>query len=63
MIAILAYTAITFLAIRFLVVISNTLFHFANQDRWRTDKPMVSVLIPARNEETNIPHLMDCLLK
>lgn len=63
MIEILAYIAIVFLGIRFLVVISNTLFHYTNQDRWHTDAPLVSVLIPVRNEESNISHLLDCLKK
>ena len=62
MIAVLAYISMAFLGLRFLVVISNTLFHFITRNRWHNDTLMVSVLIPARNEESNIGHLLDCLM-
>ena len=63
MIAILAYIALIFLGIRFLIVISNTLFHYINQKSLHIDTPLISVLVPARNEEPNIGHLLECLTK
>ncbi|MFC2112997.1 glycosyltransferase [Bacteroidota bacterium] len=63
MIEIIAYSAIVFLGIRLAVVFSNVIFHYTSQNRWRTEDPFVSVLIPARNEESNIGNLLDCLLK
>jgi chlorobactene glucosyltransferase len=60
---ILAYTAFAFLGIRFMVVVSNTLYHYINKDRWHSSEALVSVLVPARNEESNIEELIDCLTR
>ena len=63
MIEILAYIAMVFLGLRFLVVISNSIFHHTSRNRRWNDTPKVSVLIPVRNEETNIGQLLDGLMK
>jgi len=58
----------TFLAIRSLVVLSNLLRsnkldRYAPADFKESETPLVSILIPARNEENNLPELLDDILE
>lgn len=59
----LAYISVAFLGLRLIVVCTNTLFHFKNRNRWFDDAALVSILIPARNEEDNIGNILDCLIR
>lgn len=63
MIAILAYIALVFLGLRLLVVLINMIFHYSRRVYAHRDDQRISVLIPARNEENHIGHILDCLIK
>lgn len=60
---VLAYIVLAFAGIRLLVVLSNLLFRQWLRPGPLTDEPMVSVLIPARNESQNIGGLLVQLIQ
>jgi glycosyltransferase involved in cell wall biosynthesis len=62
MIAILAYISLGFLALRFLVVLVNFIFHLSQPKVGIDMDQKLSILIPARNEEKNIGRILDCVL-
>lgn len=62
MIAILAYIVIGFTVIQLLVSVVNLCFETYLPADGKTAGPLVSVLIPARNEEGNIGNILDDLL-
>jgi glycosyltransferase involved in cell wall biosynthesis len=59
----LAYITILIFALRFIIASVNILFSPALKIRKIRDKPVVSVLIPARNEENNIRNILNDLTK
>jgi glycosyltransferase involved in cell wall biosynthesis len=61
MLTIFAYTTLAFFGIRFLVTLFNVLFPPVLKRQKQKDEPLVSVLIPARNEEKNIGNLLNDL--
>lgn len=61
MLTILAYITLVFFGMRFLVALSNVLFSPVLKKQKQQDEPLVSVLIPARNEEHNIGNLLNDL--
>jgi glycosyltransferase involved in cell wall biosynthesis len=63
MIPVLAYIAMGFLGIRALVVLVNFLFQHRLPNPGGKAEKMLSILIPARNEEKNIGRILDCILK
>ncbi len=60
---IFAYITLVFFGIRFLVALSNVLFSPVLKTQKQHGEPLVSVLIPARNEEHNIGNLLNDLQK
>ncbi|NLO04059.1 MAG: glycosyltransferase [Bacteroidales bacterium] len=58
----LAYFTMFFFSLRFLVSTVNILFIPVLKNRKTGHKPLVSVLIPARNEEYNIPYILDDII-
>ena len=54
----LAYISICFLGMQFLNVILNLVFKQRIKNSRAENKELISVLIPARNEETNISSLL-----
>jgi len=59
---------ISFSSIQLLIAFLNYIFvkYFEKSYLWKlsnAEKPLVSILIPARNEENNIPLLLDSLIK
>jgi glycosyltransferase involved in cell wall biosynthesis len=63
MLTILAYFTLVFFGIRFLVALSNVLFSPVLKKQRQQGEPLVSVLIPARNEEGNIGNILKDLQK
>ncbi len=63
MLTFLAYITLVFFGIRFLVALSNVLFSPVLNKQKQKGEPMVSVLIPARNEEGNIGNILNDLQK
>ena len=59
----LAYPAIGLLAVRLIIVLYNLLSSPYLSLRQPVEKPLVSILIPARNEEANLPGLLDDIMK
>jgi cellulose synthase/poly-beta-1,6-N-acetylglucosamine synthase-like glycosyltransferase len=57
----LAFTSIIFLASRFLVVLANFLNRPLLPKGNLKEDPMVSILVPARNEESRLPFLLEDL--
>jgi len=62
MIAALAIIALAFLGIRILVILINAGFYFRTSGKSCKGTQMISVLVPARNEEVHLPRLLDDLL-
>jgi len=62
MITVLAYLALFFLGLRFLVVVVNFLFNLGLSKKETGLNQKISILIPARNEEANIGRILDCLV-
>lgn len=62
MITSLAITALAFLGIRILVILINTGFYFRSSGKLYRGTQMISILVPARNEEVHLPRLLDDLL-
>lgn len=60
---ILAYITVFFFALRFLVSLINFLFSPVLKNKIPSARPLVSVLIPARNEEKNIDNILNDLIK
>lgn len=60
---IFAYITLIFFGLRFLVAFSNVLFSPVLKTQKQRGKPLVSVLVPARNEEHNIANLLTDLQK
>jgi len=58
----LAFPAIVILLVRLIIAISNLLSFPYLTEKGNDTQPLVSVLIPARNEEENLPELLDGLL-
>ncbi|HPE39640.1 MAG TPA: glycosyltransferase family 2 protein [Bacteroidales bacterium] len=56
------YFFVLFAAVQFLVVLSNYIFREPFVEPDDINKELISVLIPARNEEENIPNILDDLL-
>jgi glycosyltransferase involved in cell wall biosynthesis len=63
MLIIFAYITLSFFGIRFLISLSNFLFSPVLKTKNQLGEPMVSVLIPARNEEGNIGNILTDLQK
>lgn len=61
MLTILAYITLVFFGIRFLVSLCNVLFSPVLKNQKPKNEPLVSVLIPARNEEHNIGNILNDL--
>jgi glycosyltransferase involved in cell wall biosynthesis len=61
MLTVLAYISLIFFGIRFLIALSNLLFSPVLKNQRPKNEPLVSVLIPARNEEQNIGNLLNDL--
>jgi len=61
MLIIFAYITLVFFGIRFLVTLSNILFSPVLKRQKQLGEPMVSVLIPARNEENKIGNILSDL--
>jgi glycosyltransferase involved in cell wall biosynthesis len=59
----LVYLVLGFTALQFLISLTNFLFREKPGNRNQKISPLVSVLIPARNEEENIKIILDDLLK
>jgi glycosyltransferase involved in cell wall biosynthesis len=60
---VLAYIIVFFFALRFLVSLINFLFSPILKNIIPSANPLVSVLIPARNEEKNINNILNDLIK
>lgn len=58
----LAFTALGILVVRLAIVLFNLLSSPALPDLLPEKQPLVSVLVPARNEEQNLPALLDGLI-
>ncbi len=58
----LAFPAMVILAVRLLIVLANLLSFPYLPDRMPLKQPLVSVLIPARNEEKNLAALLEGLI-
>ncbi len=58
---IIGYIVVAFFALRFLAAMANLLFSPVLKKQRPKETPLVSVLIPARNEEKNIPHILSDL--
>lgn len=58
---ILAYITVLFFSLRFLVSLVNVIFSPVLKKRNPSSRPLISVLIPARNEEKNILYLLNDL--
>lgn len=63
MLTILAYITLVFFGTRFLVALANVLFSPVLKRQKQQGEPLVSVLIPARNEEQNIGNILSDLQK
>ena len=63
MMLIMAYTSAAYLAVRLLVALVNLLTRPSLKPAQPAEFPLVSVLIPARNEENNIVTLLEDLTK
>jgi len=63
MLTIFAYITLVFFGIRFLVALSNVLFSPVLKTQKLQGEPLISVLIPARNEERNIGNILNDLQK
>ena len=59
----LAYTVVLFYMLRFCVATVNIIFSPVLKKRTPQSTPLVSVLIPARNEEANIGNILNDLIK
>lgn len=59
---VIAYIVIIFTGIQLLVSVANLLFETNLPDTGKAEGPLVSVLIPARNEEENIGNILNDLL-
>jgi glycosyltransferase involved in cell wall biosynthesis len=57
----IGYTAIAFFTLRFLIAAANLLFSPVVKKQNPQGSPLVSVLIPARNEEENISNILNDL--
>ncbi len=62
MMVIAAYIVLTFTAIQLIVVLANLLAETSLPETRKTHSSLVSVLIPARNEEHNIGNLLNDLI-
>jgi glycosyltransferase involved in cell wall biosynthesis len=62
MITSLAIIALAFLGIRILVILINAGFYFRTFGKFHKGTQMISILVPARNEEVHLPRLLDDLL-
>lgn len=60
---IVAYIVLVFTIMQMLIALSNLILETNLPRKGALSGPLVSVLIPARNEEKNIGHLLDDLLK
>lgn len=58
-----AYITVFFFALRFLVSLINFLFSPVLKNKIPSARPLVSVLIPARNEEKNIDNILNDLMQ
>lgn len=56
-----AYAIVLFFILRFLVAATNLIFSPVLKKRKHAGHPFISVLIPARNEEKNIPDILEDL--
>jgi glycosyltransferase involved in cell wall biosynthesis len=61
MLIVLAYITFVFFGMRFMVAFSNILFSPVLKRQKQQGKPLVSVLIPARNEEQNLGNILNDL--
>jgi cellulose synthase/poly-beta-1,6-N-acetylglucosamine synthase-like glycosyltransferase len=61
MLTVLAYITFVFFGMRFMVAFSNILFSPVLKRQKQQGKPLVSVLIPARNEEQNLGNILNDL--
>lgn len=61
MLTVLAYITFVFFGMRFLVALFNVLFSPVLKKQKQQGEPLVSVLIPARNEEHNIGNILNDL--
>ncbi|MBN2570753.1 MAG: glycosyltransferase family 2 protein, partial [Ignavibacteriales bacterium] len=59
----ITYFILIFAGIQFFVALSNIIFSLVLKKRITLEKPFISVLIPARNEEENITDLLNDLLE
>ena len=57
----LAYGILAFFILRFFVAATNLVFSPVLKKRKHSGNPLISVLIPARNEEKNIPFILEDL--
>lgn len=58
----LAYMVLSFTAIQLLVALANLIFETTLPETDKAHNELVSVMIPARNEEKNIGHVIDDLI-
>ncbi|MBN1637560.1 MAG: glycosyltransferase family 2 protein [Ignavibacteriales bacterium] len=58
----IAYFILFFAGIQFIVALSNFMFSQVLRENISKEKPLISVLIPARNEESNIGNLLNDLI-
>lgn len=58
----LSYFVSTFLAVRFCITLTNFVFRPRLPQKNGHAKPLVSILIPARDEELNLPHMLKSVL-
>lgn len=63
MIAVLAYIALGFLLLRMSISLANLLLPVVLRDGKHPPAVQLSILIPARNEENNLPKLLDSLIQ
>ncbi|MEM1095466.1 MAG: glycosyltransferase family 2 protein [Bacteroidota bacterium] len=49
-------------AVFWLILLSNIVYFFARQQPQHRTVPLLSIIVPARNEEANLPRLLDSLL-
>ena len=59
---VVAWIIWSFFAMQFLVALSNLFFMERMKEGTLKEQPLVSILVPARNEEKNIPPLIESLL-
>jgi len=55
----IAYAIVIFFVLRFLIAATNLIFSPVLKKRDYIEKPLVSDLIPARDEEENIPNILE----